>query len=783
MRVSNGGSLALSQSRSRVCAPRTTVAPLVAVLVLTLIAATPAGASGPMIEQRAPLPSRGTQATNGPAEHHSLPTGRLIVTYRAAAATQDRHAARASARATLVTPVALPHVELVQPSGDIGDAMAELRSRPEVASVEPEYRRTLFGGPTGEPLVGDQWALDNTGQVVNGYPGVRDVDMNVFEAWNVTTGSADVVVAVIDDGVDFSHPDLAGQAWVNPGEIAGNGIDDDADGKIDDVNGWDFCHDDATPHDAGEDFHGTHVAGSIAAAGNGIGVAGIAPNVRIMALKFIDSANPDDPTCGTDTQAIAAIEYAKQHGARIINASWGGYDNSGALEAAIRDSGLLFVAAAGNDGTNNDLSPVYPAAYQMNTLLSVASVHNQGYLSSFSNFGPRTVAIAAPGEDILSTVPDGAYEEYSGTSMAAANASGVAALALSAHPLLDSTALRAHLVATARALPSITGWITNARMLDARGAVVSKPDIRRLAGADRYATAAAISAATYVPHVRYLFVANGLSFPDALAGGAVAAQFGAPLLLVKPTSIPTVTLNEIKRLKPQQIFVLGGTGVVSNAVLSQLGSYQTDAGGPYRLAGPDRYATAAAISAAVDWPNTPTVFIANGLNFPDALAGGAVTARFVGPVLLTSPASLPQATKTELARLHPTKIVILGGTGSVSTTVGTQLKSYVSSAARVERWAGADRYATAQVIASHLYGLTPVPRTVYLASGTAFPDGLSGDPPAGAYGGALLLTRSDLLPAPTKSALTTIDPVRIFVLGGTGVVSDAVVAEVRGLFP
>jgi subtilisin family serine protease len=759
------------------------VAPLVAALLMTLIAAAPAGASGPLIRQQPPLPSRGTHPTSTPAAHRSLPTGRLIVTYRAAAAAQDRRAARASVRATFVKAVALPNAELVQPAGDVGAALAELQRRPEVASVEREYRRAVFGGPTGEPLIGQQWALNNTGQTVNGYPGVRDVDMNVFEAWNVTTGSSDVVVAVIDDGVDFSHPDLAGQAWVNPGEIAGNGIDDDLDGLVDDVNGWDFCHNDATLHDAGEDFHGTHVAGSIAAAGNGIGVVGIAPKVRIMALKFINSANPDDPSCGQDTQAVAAIAYAKQHGARIINASWGGYDNSAALETAIRDSGLLFVAAAGNDDSNNDVFPMYPAAYQIDTLLSVASVHNQGYLSSFSNYGPQSVAIAAPGEDILSTIPEGAYDEFSGTSMAAANASGVAALAASAHPSLGSTALRAHLIATARALPMSTGWIANPRMVDARGAVVGKPDIRRLAGTDRYATAAAISAATYVPHVRYLLVANGLSFPDALAGGAVAAQFGAPLLLVKPTSIPTVTLNEIKRLKPQQIFVLGGTGVVSNSVLTQLAAYDGDVGGPYRLAGADRYSTAAAISAAATWSRTPTVFIANGLNFPDALAGGAVTPAFVGPVLLTLPTGLPQATRTELARLQPTKIVILGGTGSVSTTVGTQLKAYVPSPARVERWAGADRYATAQVIASHLYGLTPAPRTVFLASGTTFPDGLSGDPPAGAYGGALLLTRSDLLPVPTKSALTAIDPVRIFVLGGTGVVSDAVMAQVRALFP
>ena len=225
---------------------------------------------------------------------------------------------------------------------------------------------------------------------------LRTLDINALEASAITQGDNDLVVAVIDDGVDFSHPDLAGRAWTNPGEVPNNNLDDDANSYVDDVNGWDFYNRDKTVHDPGVDEHGTHVSGTLAASVDGQGVVGVAPNVKIMALKFLG------PYGGYTSDAVLAIQYAKAEGAKISNNSWGGGPYDQALYDAINNSGSLFVAAAGNDGNN---SPSYPAGYDLPNILSVAAVDNQGKLASFSNYGASSVDISAPGVGILSSVP------------------------------------------------------------------------------------------------------------------------------------------------------------------------------------------------------------------------------------------------------------------------------------------------------------------------------------------------------------------------------------------
>jgi len=247
-----------------------------------------------------------------------------------------------------------------------------------------------------------------------------NVDINALEACAITNGDSNLVVAVIDDGVNFSHPELAGRAWTNPGEVPNNNLDDDANGYVDDVNGWDFFHGDKTVHDPTEDRHGTHVSGTIAASIDGQGVVGVAPNVKIMALKFLG------PEGGYTSDAILAIQYAKAEGAKISNNSWGGpygpYDQ--ALYDAINNSGSLFVAAAGNDGSNNDAYPVYPASYDLPNILSVAAVDNQGKLASFSNYGATSVDISAPGVGILSSVPG--TPEISSAALSSVGSSGKA---------------------------------------------------------------------------------------------------------------------------------------------------------------------------------------------------------------------------------------------------------------------------------------------------------------------------------------------------------------------
>jgi subtilisin family serine protease len=294
----------------------------------------------------------------------------------------------------------------------VEQAIRDLERRSDVEYAEPDY--VVY--PTGyadEPRFRDLWGLHNSGQVIEGSTGTSNVDVNGLEASKVTQGNPNLVVAVIDDGVDFSHPDLAGRQWRNPGESGSgketNGIDDDGNGKVDDANGWDVCHQDKTVHDPGDDSHGTHVAGTIAASVNGQGVVGVAPNVKIMALKFL-SATGTGTGCNSTSGAIQAIQYAKSKGAKISNNSWGGGGYSQALKDAIDASGSLFIAAAGNGGAdsvgdNNDTSPMYPASYNSANILSVAAVNNKGSLGGFSNYGATTVDISAPGVSVLSAVP------------------------------------------------------------------------------------------------------------------------------------------------------------------------------------------------------------------------------------------------------------------------------------------------------------------------------------------------------------------------------------------
>jgi subtilisin family serine protease len=309
----------------------------------------------------------------------------------------------------------------------IEQAVSDLNSRPEVEYAEPDHILHLTGY-ADEARFSDLWGLDNTGQAINNHGiGTSNVDINAKEASAVTQGEPNLVVAVIDSGVDFSHPDLQGREWVNSGETPGDGVDNDRNGYVDDVNGWDFVKKDNTVYDSGDHPHGTHVSGTIAASANGQGVVGVAPNVKIMALKFLGSTGS-----GYTSDAISAIGYAKRMGAKISNNSWGGGGNDPLLKNAIEaPPGMLFVAAAGNDGSNSDSTPHYPSSYDSPNILSVAAVNDQGNLASFSNYGASSVDISAPGVDVLSSVPGGSWAFWNGTSMATPYATGAAALAAS----------------------------------------------------------------------------------------------------------------------------------------------------------------------------------------------------------------------------------------------------------------------------------------------------------------------------------------------------------------
>jgi putative cell wall-binding protein len=296
----------------------------------------------------------------------------------------------------------------------------------------------------------------------------------------------------------------------------------------------------------------------------------------------------------------------------------------------------------------------------------------------------------------------------------------------------------------------------------------------RVAGSDRYATAAAVSQRHFAPNVPVVYVATGRTFPDALAAGAVAGIQGGPILLTEPATLPTTTRNELARLRPQRIVVLGGTSVVSASVASALGTYT--AGSVTRVAGIDRYATAAAVSRATFAPGVQAVFVAAGEGFPDALSAGPAAVKSRGPVLLTMRGTLPQVVRDELARLKPQKIYLIGGTGAVTDAVKATLQGY--SPAPVVRLSGADRYATAVVVSKTFFTLPPA---AYLATGINFPDALSAVPAAGRAGAPLLLVGQATIPSPVRSELTRLFPPRCFLIGGTGVIGNAIVSQINGL--
>ncbi len=331
------------------------------------------------------------------------------------------------------------------------------------------YRETTAEMPN-DPLFGDQWALNNLGQ--DG--GTKRADIDALEAWSKTKGSDEVVVAVLDSGVDFTHVDLKGNMWTRPANVPAYA--DDELGTFNDINGYNGTDKIADPMD--DNGHGTHCAGIIGAEGdNGEGITGINQKVKIMPLKFLGRGG-----MGTTEDAIEAINYAidrKKNGVnvRIISASWGSTSKSKALEDTIRaagDAGILFIAAAGNDGSNNDSRPHYPSNYDLPNVISVAALDRNDRLAGFSNFGVKTVHIAAPGKDILSTWLNGAYREASGTSMATPYVSGVAALIIAAEPKITMEKLRERLLSTADKIDSLDGKVATGGRICAANAIAGK---------------------------------------------------------------------------------------------------------------------------------------------------------------------------------------------------------------------------------------------------------------------------------------------------------------------
>ena len=359
----------------------------------------------------------------------------------------------------------------------VEEAIKRLKNQPGISYVEPDYvlHHTAV---SSDPLftAGQMWGMYGASSTP-----ANSFGSDAAGAWrNGYTGSTNVVIGVIDEGIQISHPDLANNIWVNPREIAGNGIDDDGNGLADDINGWDFVNNDAGVYDnpgtanSAVDSHGTHVSGTIGAEANSTGVVGVNWNVKIISAKFLG------PASGLTSDAIKAIDYLtnlKKSGVNIVatNNSWGGGGFSQSLLNAINragDAGILFIAAAGNNRANNNNIANYPSNYVCTTptrswdcVVAVASINSTGGLSSFSNYGSTSVDIGAPGESILSTYASGQYATLSGTSMATPHVTGAAALCASINPAVTPAQIRSAILNSAVPTTSLTGkTVTGGRL-------------------------------------------------------------------------------------------------------------------------------------------------------------------------------------------------------------------------------------------------------------------------------------------------------------------------------
>ncbi|MEQ1833500.1 MAG: S8 family serine peptidase, partial [Candidatus Eisenbacteria bacterium] len=376
--------------------------------------------------------------------------GTVLVRWKPASKLAARTEAMAPLGATVMTRFELNGVEqLSVPGMSVSEAVARLAGDPRVEYAEPDYLWHIERAPD-DPRYPEQYGLRNRGQT----GGLVGADINAEPVWDRFTGDPELLIADLDTGAEYDHPDLEANIWTNPGEIPGNGLDDDQNGYIDDVHGYDFANHDGDPRD--DNGHGTHTAGTIAAVGNnGVGVSGVVWRGKLVVLKFL-SASGSGPTSG----AVEALQYAVRMGVRVSNNSWNGGFYSRALEDAIiaaGDAGHLFVAAAGNSRTNNDITPSYPAALPEDCVLTVAATDHADQLAGFTNYGATTVDLAAPGVDILSTVPGATYRLLSGTSMAAPHVTGAAALLMGRFPGMSASEVKSRLMRFVDVRPGLSG--------------------------------------------------------------------------------------------------------------------------------------------------------------------------------------------------------------------------------------------------------------------------------------------------------------------------------------
>ncbi len=448
-----------------------------AILLLSLVSAMVLACSGVVLAQqggRTTASEEDSPSYRGQDGQRFEP-GKLIVKLKDGATQEDleelnrRNGARTDKEE--LAPNLVPGLNRVSlpPGLAVRDAVGRYKASGDVEYAEPDFIRDAdqtSPNPPQDPYYqdGTLWGLNNTGQ----NSGTIDADVDEPEAWQVTTGGdTQVVVAVIDSGVDYNHPDLNQNVWINP------------DASATDVHGYDFYNDDADPMD--DNGHGTHVAGTIAAENNSAGIVGVNWTAKIMPLKFLGSTGS-----GSTSNAIRAVDYAVTNGAKLSNNSWGGGGYSQALYDAINRAnaaGSLFVAAAGNGGSdgvgdNNDTTPHYPSSYDLDNIVAVASTTRTDAKSGFSNYGAKSVDLAAPGSSIYSTLPGNTYGSKSGTSMATPHVSGALSLLLSKDSTLTHTAAKAAILSSGDKISALAGKVASeGRMNTSRLVGGETPDV------------------------------------------------------------------------------------------------------------------------------------------------------------------------------------------------------------------------------------------------------------------------------------------------------------------
>ena len=504
----------------------------------------------------AAVPAAGAPASHGRAK--TVP-GVVLVGYQPGTPLSERYAARRSVRSTsarALSPLARSAERIKLPTGTSVDAaISALRLNPNVRFAEPDYVVSTDAVPNDPGITtGLLWGMMSGTSSPSSPFGTRAVD-----AWaGDHIGSRDIVVGVVDEGIQTDHPDLAANIWTNPGEIAGNGVDDDGNGYVDDIHGWDFLHDDSSVYDGpglnlqGDqiDGHGTHVAGTIGGVGgNAQGVAGVNWAVTMISAKFLQET-------GETADAVRALDYLTDlklhHGVDIVavNLSWGGSEFSQALLDAINrggDAGILYVAAAGNSGNDNDgLHPFYPATDQCtkhfptgsprgyDCIVSVAAIDRNGALASFgtsgaSNYGATTVDLGAPGKEIVSTYPYSLYAEADGTSMAAPHVTGAIALLASCTGALPPNQLRDDLLASGVATASLVGKTATGKRLDVAALAAHCSDSGP-PSATITAPHSPTNTTTVTESVSFDEAVNGLAASDfSLSGSSTGCSIGSPV--------------------------------------------------------------------------------------------------------------------------------------------------------------------------------------------------------------------------------------------------------------